>query len=124
MSRTLSTRAEAVAALGLPSPRALDRLIERGAPGPRPGKRGTGRYDVAAIEAWRTARQARLSPGLDLTTERAKLAKVQRQLTSLKLREARGELVRAKDAADVQRSEEMRHGKKATLYHLAPEVTS
>jgi len=79
---------------------------------------------VAAIEAWRTARQARLSPGLDLTTERAKLAKVQRQLTSLKLREARGELVRAKDAADVQRSEEMRHGKKATLYHLAPEVTS
>jgi phage terminase Nu1 subunit (DNA packaging protein) len=104
LSRKLSTRAEAVAALELPSPRALDRLVERGAPAPRPGKRGTRRYDVAAIDGWRRERQARQRPALDLATERAKLARVQRELTTLKLREARGELIRATDAVDVQRA--------------------
>jgi phage terminase Nu1 subunit (DNA packaging protein) len=99
----LATRQEAVKALGLASPRALDRLIERGAPGPRPGKPGGRRYDVAAIAAWRDARAARQRPTLDLALERAKLAQVQRALASLKLREARGELIRAKDAADVLR---------------------
>ena len=100
----LVTRAEAVKALGLPSARALDRLIERGAPGPKPGKRGSPRYDVAAIESWRTTRQARTRPTLDLTIERAKLARVQRQLTTLKVRELRGELIREKDAAAVLRA--------------------
>lgn len=99
----LATRAEAVAALGLASPRALDKLIERGAPGPRPGKRGTRRYDVPAIEAWRLARQARTRPTLDLAAERAKLARVQRQVATLRYREARGELVRAKDVLQGQR---------------------
>lgn len=104
MRRRLATRAEAVKALGLASPRALDKLIERGAPRPRPGKRGTRRYDVDAIRQWREKRQARTKPTLDLAVERAKLAKVQRQLTTLKLREARGELIRAKDAAQAQRT--------------------
>jgi phage terminase Nu1 subunit (DNA packaging protein) len=104
LSQGLSTRREAVAALGLPSARALDRLIERGAPLPTPGKRGTARYDVPAIKAWRDAREARRRPTLDLTTERAKLARVQTQLTTLKLQEARGELVKATIAIDVQRS--------------------
>lgn len=98
MGKKLATRAEAVERLGLPSARALDRLIERGAPGPAPGKKGSGRYDVAAIQAWMTARQARVKPTLDLAAERAKLARVQRQLTTLKLREHRGDVVRAKDA--------------------------
>ena len=102
--RTLRTRAEAVRLLGLRSARALDKLVERGAPGPQPGKRGTARWDVEAIQAWRADREARLRPTIDLSLERAKLARVQRQLTALKLREARGELIRAKDAADVQRS--------------------
>jgi phage terminase Nu1 subunit (DNA packaging protein) len=101
---TLSTRSEAVAALGLPSPRALDRLIERGAPAPKPGKRGSKRYDVAAIATWRDARQARTQPTYDLTLERAKLARVQRQLAELKVQEARGSLIRAVDAEHVQRS--------------------
>lgn len=104
MAGRLVTRADAVAALGLSSPRALDKLIERGAPAPLPGKRGTARYDVAAIEAWRQARQSKLKPALDLSTERAKLAKVQRQFTALKLREARGHLVATKDADAVQRA--------------------
>lgn len=100
----LATRAEAVAALGLASPRALDKLIERGAPAPQPGKRGSRRYDVAAIDAWRKARQTRTQPALDLAAERAKLARVQRQLTTLRLREARGELIRAKAVVEVQRA--------------------
>ena len=104
MTPPLSTRAQAVQALGLPSPRALDRLIERGAPGPHPGKRGGPRYDVAAIDAWRQARDARQRPTLDLSLERALLARAQRQLVNLKLREARGELIRAREAADVQRA--------------------
>lgn len=100
----LATRAEAVKALGLPSPRALDRLIERGAPGPAPGKKGGRRYNVAAIQKWRTAREARKAPMLDLTTERAKLARVQRKLTSIRLQEARGVLVNASRVADAQRA--------------------
>jgi phage terminase Nu1 subunit (DNA packaging protein) len=100
----LATRSEAVKALGLDSPRALDRLIERGAPAPLPGKRGGARYDVQAIEAWRAARKARTAPALDLATERAALARVQRQLAHLKLREARGELIRSADAAAAQRA--------------------
>ena len=103
MSR-LATRAEAVKALRLDSARALDRLIERGAPGPRPGKRGSRRYDVPAIRAWRTQREARTRPALDLATERAALAHVQTSLTKLKLREARGELVKAVDAERVLRA--------------------
>jgi len=93
-----------VAALSLESPRALDRLIERGAPGPRPGKPGAARYDVPAIATWRRARAARTRPTLDLCAERAKLARVQRKLTELKLREARGEFIRAKDVASAQRA--------------------
>lgn len=104
MRPRLSTRAEAVHALGLSSPRALDRLIERGAPGPKPGKRGAARYDVEAIAAWRSQRQARTQPTLDLALERAKLARVQTQLTALKVREARGELVKAADAERVLRA--------------------
>lgn len=104
MGSTLATRAEAVKALGLASPRALDKLIERGAPSPRPGKRGTKRYDVAAIAAWRDARTARTQPTYDLALERAKLARVQRQLAELKVKEARGSLIRAVDAEHVQRS--------------------
>jgi phage terminase Nu1 subunit (DNA packaging protein) len=100
----LATRSETVAALGLPSPRALDRLIERGAPPPKPGKRGSRRYDVAAIVKWRDERQARLTPTYDLVAERAKLARVQRQLAELKVKEARGQLIRAADAEHVQRS--------------------
>jgi phage terminase Nu1 subunit (DNA packaging protein) len=98
----LSTRAEAVKALNLQSARALDRLIERGAPAPKPGKRGGRRYDVEAIEAWRAQRLARAKPVLDLTTERARLARAQRKLTTLKLRELRGALIRVKDAERVQ----------------------
>ena len=94
----LSTRAEAVAALGLESPRALDRLIEKGAPGPAPGKRGGARYDVAAIRQWQAGRKVRTRPALDLAAERAALAHTQNQLATLKLREARGELVTASDA--------------------------
>ncbi len=100
----LVTRAQAVLLLELPSARALDRLIERGAPGPAPGKKGSKRYDVPAIERWREERKKRLAPTLDLSVERAKLARVQRKLTSLKLREARGELVRSRDVADIQRA--------------------
>lgn len=100
----LATRAEAVAALGLASSRVLDRLIERGAPGPQPGKKGTRRYDVAAIRTWMAARQARTKPTVDLSSERAKLAKVQRQISTLKLSEMRGDLVRIKEVEDVQRT--------------------
>lgn len=103
MAVKLSTRAQAVKALGLPSSRALDKLIEKGAPAPAPGKRGSARYDVAAIEAWRLARRARVRPVLDLATERAALANVQTKLARLKLREARGELVKAADAEEVLR---------------------
>ncbi|MEP7307651.1 MAG: hypothetical protein ABJA98_19280 [Acidobacteriota bacterium] len=92
-----ATHAEAVAALKLPSPRALERLIERGAPGPIPGKRGTPKYDVPAIEAWRQERQQRLKPGADLSAARAKLAGKQTEWISLKLREAKGRVVRVKD---------------------------
>lgn len=102
--RKLATRAEAVAALSLPSPRALDKLIERGAPAPAPGKRGTARYDVAAIRKWQEARQDRQRPILDLAAERAQLARVQTELTTLKLHEARGELVKAADAERVLRA--------------------
>ena len=102
--RRLSTRAEAVTALSLASPRALDRIIEKGAPAPAPGKRGTARYDVPALRAWMKARGAKAAPALDLATERARLAHVQADLTTLKLREARGELVKASDAERVQRA--------------------
>lgn len=100
----LVTRAEAIEALGLPSAKALDRLLEKGAPGPAPGKRGAPRYDVAAILAWREDRQAKSKPTLDLTTERAALARVQRLLTQVKLRQAKGELIRASEAAVVQQA--------------------
>lgn len=102
MRGKLSTRAEAIKALGLPSARALDKLLERGAPAPKPGKKGSRRYDVAAIEAWRAERKTRTQPVLDLSAERARLARVQRKLTTLKLRELRGALVRVKDAERVQ----------------------
>jgi phage terminase Nu1 subunit (DNA packaging protein) len=103
MSRPLATRA--VTALVLSTARALDKLLERGAPGPAPGsKRGGRRYDVAAIATWRAERQARLQPTYDLSAERAQLARVQRQLVELKVREARGQLIRAADAEHVQRS--------------------
>jgi phage terminase Nu1 subunit (DNA packaging protein) len=89
----LFTRAEAVAALGLRSAKALDRLIEKGAPKPRPGKRGSARYDVEAIKKWREERQARVAPTLDLQAERARLARAQRRLTILKIRQLRGALI-------------------------------
>ncbi len=89
----LSTRAQAVKALKLASPRALDRLIEKGAPGPRAGKPGSKRYDVEAIQKWRAERKARVKPTLDLQAERAQLAQAQRRLTNLKIRQLRGLLV-------------------------------
>lgn len=103
-SSRLATRAEAVKALGLPSPRALDRLIEKGAPGPAPGKRGTRRYDVAAMQAWKAQRATEQRPTLDLTQARAKLATTQEKLAALKVRELRGTLIRRTDALEVQRA--------------------
>lgn len=99
----LSTIAEAVAALGLESQRQLHRLIEAGAPKPAPGARGSRRYDIAAIAAWRNARDKRQRPTLDLAAERAKLARSQRRFTDLKYREARGELVRLRDVIAAER---------------------
>lgn len=106
----LGTRAEAVKALGLASPRALDRLIEKGAPGPKPGKRGSRRYDIEAICAWREARRERVKPTLDLATERAQLAQAQRRLTNLKIRQLRGLLVSKEAVAllDAQRQASVR----------------
>lgn len=101
MAGRLSTLAGAVAALSLPSPRALHRLIERGAPGPKPGKRGSARYDVAAIDAWRRARESKNQPTMDLAVERTKLTRLQTRLVSLKLRQASGELIPSKVAVDV-----------------------
>ncbi len=104
MKAQLSTRAEVVKALGLASARALDRLVERGAPPPAPGKRGTARYDVDAIRKWQEKRTTKRQPMFDLVRERARLAHVQVELTELKVREIRGELVRAADAERVQRA--------------------
>ena len=99
------TRSEAVSALGLRGPRDLDKLVERGAPAPRPGKRGSARYDLRAIVAWRQARATSAGPALsDLATERAALARVQRELSVLRLQAARGELIQAKDAAEATRA--------------------
>lgn len=102
--RTLATRAEAVTALGLRSPRHLDKLIERGAPGPAPGKKGTARYDVEALRAWVEDRRARVKPMDVLLAERAKQAKLDTQMKRLRLREANQELVPASRAVDVQRA--------------------
>ncbi len=97
-----STLGDAVIALGLPSPRALHRLIESGAPGPSPGKRGSQRYDVAAIAEWRKQRdERRRRPDTQLTVERIKDLKLGRQLKSLELRERRGQLISSKDAEAV-----------------------
>lgn len=95
----LSTLPEAVERLGLRGPKALYRLIEKGAPKPRAGKRGSARYDVEAIKAWREARATRVAPTLDLQAERARLARVQRHLTTLKIRQLRGELIQREAAS-------------------------
>jgi phage terminase Nu1 subunit (DNA packaging protein) len=99
----LSTRAEAVKALGT-SARGLDRMIERGAPGPKPGRPGSKRYDVPAIKAWRAERAARVKPNTDLAHERALLCRVQRTFATLKVRQAKGELVRGEDAEAILRA--------------------
>lgn len=95
--RKLATRAEVIEALGLDSPRRLDKMIERGAPGPAPGKKGTRRYDLDALRTWMEERRARMQPVLDLNAERAKLARVQRQLARLKVHAMRKTLVPEKD---------------------------
>jgi phage terminase Nu1 subunit (DNA packaging protein) len=112
----LATRAEAVAALGLPSPRALDKLVEKGAPRPAPGRKGSARYDVEAIKAWRQARQEKNQPTLDLTMERALLARAQRRLAVLRTRKLRGELV-LREAADAALST-MQAGARAAILRL------
>ncbi|MGE0450214.1 MAG: hypothetical protein AB7Q29_11600 [Vicinamibacterales bacterium] len=99
MARRLATRQEAVQALGLRSVRALERLLEKGAPGPRPGKPGSRRYDVAAIAAWREQRAAQTRPTVDLSAARARLAVTQERLAALKVRELRGLLIRRLEAA-------------------------
>lgn len=101
MAGRLRTLPEAVAELGLPSSRALHKLVERGAPGPAPGKRGGARWDVEAIEAWRRARETKNQPQTDLAIERVKLTRMQTRLVSLKLRQASGELIASKVAVDV-----------------------
>ncbi len=105
--RRLETRAGAAVALGIP-PRALDRLLERGAPPPKAGPRGSKRYDVAAIAKWRDERQARIKPALDLAVERAKLARAQRQKLGLEMRVRRGALVSRHDAEELWRGHVLR----------------
>ena len=89
----LATLTEAVARLGLRGPKQLYRLIEKGAPKPRAGKRGSARYDVEAIRVWMERRQERNQPALDLQAERAKLARVDRHLKSLRIRQLKGVLI-------------------------------
>jgi phage terminase Nu1 subunit (DNA packaging protein) len=89
----LKTRAEAAKALKI-APRALDRAIERGAPGPVAGRRGTRRYPVAALRRWLVAREQPEDSGRpNLTAERARLVGVQRELAELKLAIASGKLI-------------------------------
>jgi hypothetical protein len=88
----LVTRAELAATLKL-SPAAVSKAVERGAPvaeSSGPGKPAL--YDVAAFRAWLESR-AKPSRVADLATERAKLARVQREHLKLKLRVARGDLL-------------------------------
>lgn len=96
------TRSGAARALGI-TPATLDRWVDRGAP-KRRGKRGGRLYDVVAVRKWRRDRDAKRQPVLDLAHERAALARVQRELTELKVREARAELVKADDVERVQRA--------------------
>lgn len=86
------TRAVLAKLLGI-SPAAVSKAVERGAPVAKSS--GVGKpalYDVAAFRAWLESR-SRPSKVADLATERAKLARAQRGLATLKLRVARGELL-------------------------------
>jgi phage terminase Nu1 subunit (DNA packaging protein) len=71
----------------------LDRWVERGSPGIKAGKPGTRRYDVEALRRWQEERRDREKPTLDLAEERARLARVQRRFTAIKIRQLRGALI-------------------------------
>lgn len=85
-------------------------MLAKGAPRPKPGKRGAAKYDVEAIRRWREERRAKQAPTLDLQSERARLARAQRHLAVLKIQQLRGALIPRESVSllDAQRQASVR----------------